>query len=555
LTANPIAAAQSYHPIAHPKIPLPIDLLQPTRQNSQGFDLSDAMVVQGLYEKMEQAEAAMPWSAYPIIDGKAIKRGEPVDLYNPANGAHRIGQAWQGEDEDAQAAMGMASHAFESWSQTPVSVRAQALESLSNALENHREELMALLVREAGKTLGDAISEVREAVDFCRYYAMEARRLMGTSLTLPGPTGEVNQLSLQGRGIFVCISPWNFPLAIFLGQVAAALTAGNCVIAKPAQQTPLIAHRAVQLAHQAGIPGNVLHFLPGKGRVLGPKLASDPRTAGVVFTGSTEVAQEIARTLVGRNAPLVPLIAETGGMNAMIVDSSALPEQVVQDIIISAFQSAGQRCSALRLLFIQEEIAEPVLTMLAGAMAELSVGDPRLLSTDVGPVIDARARNQLAAYAANLEGKARLISEVTLGEKHQRGNFIAPQAWELSSPQQMKEEIFGPILHVVRFKSRDLDKVVDEINGTGYGLTLGIHSRIDETIERVRKRARVGNLYVNRSMIGAVVGVQPFGGEGFSGTGPKAGGPHYLSRFTVERTFTHNTTAAGGNASLLADVE
>jgi RHH-type proline utilization regulon transcriptional repressor/proline dehydrogenase/delta 1-pyrroline-5-carboxylate dehydrogenase len=556
LTANPIALAQSYVPIAHPKIPLPIDILHPQRRNSRGLDFSDIAVVRDLYEKIEQTEATMPWLSYPVIGGKAIKQGEPITLYNPANTDHRIGQAWQGEVKDAEAAMGIAAQAFEAWSQTPVEVRAQALDKLGDSLECHREELMALLVREAGKTLNDAISEVREAVDFCRYYAEEARRLMGAPMTLPGPTGEVNQLSLQGRGVFVCISPWNFPLAIFLGQVTAALAAGNCVIAKPAQQTSLIAFRAIQLAHQAGIPVNVLHFLPGKGSILGAKLASDPRTAGVVFTGSTEVAQEIARTLVARDkAPLVPLIAETGGMNAMIVDSSALPEQVVQDIIISSFQSAGQRCSALRLLFIQEEIADTALTMLAGAMAELSVGDPKLLSTDVGPVIDGRAQSQLAAYADGLDGKARLIYRVALGEKHQRGNFMAPQAWELSSSQQMTEEVFGPILHVVRFKAKDLDKVIEDINRTGYGLTLGVHSRIDETINDVRKRARVGNLYINRSMIGAVVGVQPFGGEGFSGTGPKAGGPHYLSRFTVERTFTKNTTAAGGNASLLADVE
>ena len=331
---------------------------------------------------------------------------------------------------------------------------------------------------------------------------------------------------------------------------------GNCVIAKPAHQTPLVGYRAVQLAYQAGIPTNALHYLPGRGSVLGPSLLRDERTAGVAFTGSTSVAQGIAKTLLSREkAPIVPLIAETGGMNAMIVDSSALPEQVVQDIIISSFQSAGQRCSALRLLFVQEEIADIIISMLQGAMAELSVGDPSLLSTDVGPVIDHDAEKFLQNSEKELEKSARLIYRIELDTTHQRGNFIPPQAWELASSREMTEEIFGPILHVVRFKGADLDKVIDEINATGYGLTLGVHSRIDATIGQIRKRARVGNLYVNRSMIGAVVGVQPFGGEGLSGTGPKAGGPNYLVRFTVERTFSQDTTAAGGNATLLADLE
>jgi RHH-type proline utilization regulon transcriptional repressor/proline dehydrogenase/delta 1-pyrroline-5-carboxylate dehydrogenase len=437
-----------------------------------------------------------------------------------------------------------------------VDCRAQALERLADLLESHREELMMLLVHEAGKTLGDALSEVREAADFCRYYASEARRLMAGPLPLPGPTGEKNQLTLHGRGVVVCISPWNFPLAIFTGQVAAALAAGNCVIAKPAHQTPLVAHQAIKLAYEAGIPEDVLHYLPGQGSVLGDKLMRDSRTAGVAFTGSTSVAQRIAKTLLSRkNTPIVPLIAETGGMNAMIVDSSALPEQVIRDIIVSSFQSAGQRCSALRLVYIQEEIADNLLTMLEGAMAELSIGDPGFLSTDVGPVIDHEARKALHAYEVSLNQTARLIHRVKLNESHQKGSFFPPQAWELSHANQMTEEVFGPILHVVRFKASDLDKVIDQINATGYGLTLGVHSRIDETIARVRKRARVGNLYINRSMIGAVVGAQPFGGEGLSGTGPKAGGPNYLQRFTVERTFCQDTTASGGNATLLADLD
>ncbi len=560
LIADPVEEARSFKSIPHPKIPLPRNLLRPQRQNSEGIDFSNLEEIDGLKQKMEATKVTMPsgapWCSTPLISGTPIRQGNSAQAVNPSNNEQVIGQVWNATAKDAERAMTLAGEAFEEWTATPVAVRAQALDRLAALLETNREELMTLLVYEGGKTLPDAISEVREAADFCRYYASEARRLMSAPLPLPGPTGEKNQLSLHGRGVFVCISPWNFPLAIFIGQVAAALAAGNCVMAKPAHQTPLIAYRAVQLAHQAGIPVSVLHYLPGRGSVLGSQLMRDPRTAGVAFTGSTSVAQGIAKTLLSREkAPIVPIIAETGGMNAMIVDSSALPEQVIQDIIVSSFQSAGQRCSALRLLFIQEEIADNILAMLEGAMAELSVGAPSLLSTDVGPVIDHEAEKQLEAYGKALEKTARLIYRSELDKTHQQGNFVPPQAWELSSAQQMTEEVFGPILHVVRFKGSDLDKVIDEINATGYGLTLGVHSRIDGTIQRVRKRARVGNLYINRSMIGAVVGVQPFGGEGLSGTGPKAGGPNYLVRFMVERTFSQDTTAAGGNATLLADLD
>lgn len=557
LTADPLKEAQSYQVIPHPKIPLPVDLWRPDRQNSCGIDFYNPTEIEALHQKMASfVKQTMPWESAPLISGKDFRQTEAVSIVNPALKQQIIGKVWNATPEHAAQAMNVAEKAFEEWSTTSVDIRAQALEKLADLIEFHREELMALLVHEGGKTLSDGISEVREAADFCRYYAMEARRHMGNPVHLPGPTGETNQLTLQGRGIFVCISPWNFPLAIFLGQIAAALGAGNCVIAKPAHQTPLIAYRVVQLAHQAGIPTDVLHYLPGRGGIIGAQLLGDRRTAGVAFTGSTQVAQTIAKILISReNTPIVPLIAETGGINAMIVDSSALPEQVVQDVITSAFQSAGQRCSALRLLFIQQDIAEDVLKMLKGAMAELSVGNPGLLSTDVGPVIDLEARKALQHYEKYLVEKAQLIYKIELTKDHEQGHFIAPQAWEFSSAQDMTEEIFGPILHIVRFKSTELDKVIDAINATGYGLTLGVHSRIEETIRRVQKRARVGNLYVNRSMIGAVVGVQPFGGEGLSGTGPKAGGPYYLNRFVVERTFSQDTTAAGGNASLLADLE
>lgn len=429
--------------------------------------------------------------------------------------------------------------------------RARILEHAADLMEARRARFIALCVREAGKTLPDAIAEVREAVDFLRYYAREARALMGHATDLPGPTGESNRLFLHGRGVFVAISPWNFPLAIFTGQVAAALATGNSVVAKPAEQTSLIGFEAVKLLHEAGIPAEVLQYLPGDGATVGAALTRDPRVAGVVFTGSTETARAINRALAARDAALAVLIAETGGQNALIADSSALPEQLVKDAIAGAFQSAGQRCSATRVLFVQADIADKVVAMLAGAMGELAVGDPGLLSTDVGPVIDEDARRVLEAHVERMDREARLIRKVELPADAAHGTFVAPRAYEIDSLARLEREVFGPILHVVRWRADELDRVIDAINATGYGLTLGIHSRIDGTVEHIAARVKAGNCYVNRNMIGAVVGVQPFGGEGLSGTGPKAGGPHYLARFVTERTLTVNTTAAGGNASLL----
>jgi RHH-type proline utilization regulon transcriptional repressor/proline dehydrogenase/delta 1-pyrroline-5-carboxylate dehydrogenase len=369
---------------------------------------------------------------------------------------------------------------------------------------------------------------------------------------MPGPTGERNELALHGRGVFACISPWNFPLAIFMGQVSAALLAGNAVIAKPAEQTPLIAAAAVRLLHRAGVPGDVLHLLPGEGGKIGAALVGDGRISGVAFTGSTETARLINQSLARRDGLIVPLIAETGGQNAMIVDSTALPEQVIRDVVISAFHSAGQRCSALRVLFLQEDVAEGMLAMLAGAMDELTIGDPALLATDIGPVIDAEALAMLEGHAKRMTAEGRLVRRAKLGAGTEHGHFFAPAVFEIDSLARLQREVFGPILHVIRFQADRLDQVIEAINGTGYGLTLGVHSRIDSTVEFVRRHLRVGNTYVNRSMIGAVVGVQPFGGEGLSGTGPKAGGPRYLHRFACERTLTVDTTAAGGNASLMS---
>jgi RHH-type proline utilization regulon transcriptional repressor/proline dehydrogenase/delta 1-pyrroline-5-carboxylate dehydrogenase len=406
------------------------------------------------------------------------------------------------------------------------------------------------LQREAGKTLDDSLSEVREAVDFCRYYAAEGRKLLGDDQAMPGPTGESNSLRLRGRGVFIAISPWNFPLAIFTGQVTAALMAGNTVVAKPAEQTPLIAAETIRLLHAAGVPTSALHLIPGNGRI-GAALVSHPDIAGIVFTGSSEVARSINRKLAAKDGPIVPLIAETGGINAMIVDATALPEQVADDVVMSAFRSAGQRCSALRLLFVQDDVAERMIEMISGAARELWIGDPRDPATHIGPVIDAKAKRRLQAHIARMKQQAR----VHFASVAPPGNYVGPHIFELADAGQLTEEVFGPVLHVVRYPADRLDRVLRGIERSGYGLTLGIHSRIDDTIEAVIDRLSVGNIYVNRNMIGAVVGVQPFGGHGLSGTGPKAGGPQYLTRFATEQTVTINTAAAGGNAALMSDTE
>jgi RHH-type proline utilization regulon transcriptional repressor/proline dehydrogenase/delta 1-pyrroline-5-carboxylate dehydrogenase len=435
---------------------------------------------------------------------------------------------------------------------TPARDRAACLERAADLLEGAQADVLALCIREAGKTIPDAVAELREAVDFLRYYAVRARADFAKPLPLPGPTGERNQIQLHGRGVFACISPWNFPLAIFLGQVSAALAAGNTVVAKPAEQTPMIAALAVRLLHKAGVPADVLHLVPGDGPSVGAPLVNDPRITGVAFTGSTDTARAINRALAAKTGAIGPLIAETGGQNVMIVDSSALPEQVVRDVLISSFQSAGQRCSALRVMFVQEDIAEKLTEMLAGAMAELKIGDPALLATDVGPVIDLDAKKMLTEHAARMKREAELIYEVPLGPEHAHGHFFAPAAFRIDGLPQLEREVFGPVLHLVHYSADRLDDVLAAVNATGYGLTLGVHSRIDGKVRHIVERLRVGNAYVNRNMIGAVVGVQPFGGEGLSGTGPKAGGPRYLHRFATERTLTIDTTAAGGNASLLS---
>jgi RHH-type proline utilization regulon transcriptional repressor/proline dehydrogenase/delta 1-pyrroline-5-carboxylate dehydrogenase len=498
-----------------PSQPLPLDLYGPGRRNSSGLDLS-------LPDMRAPLDAALGGVTVPTLA-----------LADPT----RIGDA-----------VARSRAAYPAWARTPVNERAAMLRRAADAMEEQMAPLCALLVKEAFKTWGDCVAEVREAVDFLRYYAAEAERILAT-VTLPGPTGESNTLRLTARGPWVCISPWNFPLAIFTGQVAAALATGNTVLAKPAEQTPAVAHEAVRLLHAAGVPADALQLLHGPGETVGAALVADPRIAGVVFTGSTQVAKIIQRALAAKDGAIVPLIAETGGINAMVVDSTALPEQVADAVVQSAFRSAGQRCSALRLLCVHEAIADGVIAMIQGAARELATGDPARWATDVGPVIDGEAWEGLHKHMRRLQATAKPLLPPSDADPATR--LIAPQAFEVARIADVQQEVFGPVLHVVRWSGDPL-AVVDEINALGFGLTLGIQTRIDSRAQALAERAHVGNVYVNRNMIGAVVGVQPFGGEGLSGTGPKAGGPHYLLRFCAEQTLTINTTAAGGNVALLA---
>lgn len=554
IVADPVAKAERLDPVPHPRIPLPRHLFEGVeagaRLNSAGLDLADPLAVAELGQAM-QRHAATPWQAAPLLGGFA-QAGAARPVLDPADRRRQVGEAVWATPEMADKALARAHAAAADWDALGAEARARILRRIADLYEENHTELMALAVREAGKTVGDALAEVREAVDFCRYYAARGAEIFADSQRMPGPTGERNELRHAGRGVFLCISPWNFPLAIFTGQIVAALMAGNAVLAKPAEQTGLMAAAAVRLMQRAGVPGEVLQLLPGDGAALGGRLVKDARVGGVAFTGSVETGQAINRALAARDGAVVPLIAETGGQNAMIVDSTALPEQVVQDVLVSGFQSAGQRCSALRVLFLQEEVAGRTLEMLAGAMAELRVGDPGLLSTDVGPVIDEEARDLLLGHDKAMTNDGRLIARTPLGPDTDQGTFVAPAAFEIDSLNRLQSEVFGPFVHVVRYQANRLDRVVEAINASGYGLTLGIHSRIDSTVDYVIRRARVGNAYVNRNMIGAVVGVQPFGGEGLSGTGPKAGGPNYLKRFAVERVVSIDTTAAGGNASLMS---
>lgn len=546
IVACPIQKLKKTMPIPHPAIVLPKDLYQ-ERRNSTGIDLNNPHELKTLFDDLDKQN-------FGDLDAKPTSMEHQTALevrqvVSPFDHNQRLGYVTMATHEIIEKTLQNAHEAFATM--PSYKERAKQLDLLGDKIQANQNKFLGLLVMEAGKSYEDAIAEVREAIDFCRYYANETLRLFEPKV-LQGPTGEYNELALYGRGVVACISPWNFPLAIFLGQVTAAYGAGNCVIAKPATQTPLIAALAVKLMHEVGIDTKRVQLLPGGGSVVGQALVEDLRIRGILFTGSTETARQINQTLANRHGPLIPFVAETGGQNAMIVDSSALCEQVVQDVITSSFQSAGQRCSSLRVLYVQSDVADKIINMLIGAMKELKIGNPMSLETDIGPVIDQSAKEALSEHIQWLDANAKKLYEVPVNDYTSHGTFIAPCLYEIDAISQLSSENFGPILHVVRFNRYDLDKVIDEINNTGFGLTLGIHSRIDETVAQIYKKAKVGNIYVNRNMIGAVVGVQPFGGEGLSGTGPKAGGPHYLSRLATERTLSINTTAAGGNASLMS---
>ncbi|OBT28815.1 bifunctional proline dehydrogenase/L-glutamate gamma-semialdehyde dehydrogenase PutA [Vibrio splendidus] len=534
LTQHPVDMLLAFDTLHNTKIPLPPAVF-PERKNSYGVNI-DIESEAHQFEEQVKAFLNNQWTAGPVINGESlaesmIKADQNVEQVTaPYDRRINVGRVAFANLDHVSAAITGADAAFADWNATSVETKAAALDKLADLMEDNLAELVAICHQEAGKTIHDSVDEVREAVDFCRYYAKQADNLQG--FELKGFDGQTRIASRQGRGVFVCISPWNFPLAIFLGQITAALVAGNTVVAKPAEQTSLIAARAVELMNEAGFPAGTIQLLPGRGAEIGSALTSHDAIAGVAFTGSTPTAQRINVSLASRNAKPVPFIAETGGQNAMIVDSTALPEQVVRDVIRSAFASAGQRCSALRVLYIQEDIADRVVGLIHGAMDELSVGIPHLHKTDVGPVIDQNAKQKLLAHLENMTNTQKKVAQLSLGSDCEHGDFVPPSAFEIDDISCLKEEQFGPVLHIVRFKASELAQVVDQINQTGFGLTMGIHSRNETTYRWIEKHVRVGNCYINRDQVGAVVGVQPFGGQGLSGTGPKAGGPHYLYRFT-----------------------
>ncbi|MDP3385457.1 MAG: bifunctional proline dehydrogenase/L-glutamate gamma-semialdehyde dehydrogenase PutA, partial [Phenylobacterium sp.] len=545
VVADPLAQVAQAGPGRHPKIPPPAKIYGAARVNSQGPDLSIAQTAAGLTAAARRLE---PVAAGPVIAGRLRTAGAPQPLHSPADPGRLAGHVISATSSDIDAAFAAARTAQPAWDALGGAGRAKVLRAMAEALEANRDRLIALCAVEAGKTLADGIAEVREAADFCRYYAHLAQSQFGAPEVLTGPVGEANSLALQGRGVFVAISPWNFPLAIFTGQVCAALAAGNAVLAKPAEQSPLIAAEAVALFYAAGLPPELLALLPGPGGEVGAALVAHPQCDGVAFTGGTDTARAINRALAERPGPIIPFIAETGGLNGMFVDTTALREQVIDDVILSAFGSAGQRCSALRILFLPAETADGLIEGLVGAMDALALGDPADPATDVGPVIDAEARAALEAHVERLGREAKLLHRLPTPAG---GSFFGPVLAEIPRPGFLQKEVFGPILHVVRYEAGELEAMARELAGLGYGLTLGVHSRLDGFARRVRELVPAGNAYVNRGMTGAVVGVQPFGGEGLSGTGPKAGGPNALLRYAVERAVSVNIAAQGGDPALL----
>ncbi|THD78788.1 MAG: bifunctional proline dehydrogenase/L-glutamate gamma-semialdehyde dehydrogenase PutA [Phenylobacterium sp.] len=547
VVSDPITAVELAGAGPHPRIPLPRDLYGPSRKNSTGMDLSTPDDRDALTAAIAALDGE-PLEAGPIVSGKAGKAKAAEARVSPSDLGRTLGRAWSTGPAEIDAAYAAARKAQPAWNALGGEGRARILRAMADALEASRDRLVAICVREAGKTLSDGVAEVREAADFCRYYAHLAETQFAAPETLKGPVGETNRLSLHGRGVFACISPWNFPLAIFTGQIAAALAAGNAVLAKPAEQTPLIAAAAVRLFHAAGLSAEVLHLLPGDGASVGQALVAHPSCAGVAFTGGTETAWAINRTLAARNGPIVPFIAETGGLNAMFVDTTALREQVLDDVLASAFGSAGQRCSALRMLFVPHDTADLLIEGLTGALDTLVIGDPADPRTDIGPVIDEDARGALEAHLKRLNKEAKVLRQA---KAPTGGHFFGPVLAEIPSAGFLQKEVFGPILHIVRYDAAKLEAAARPLVEAGYGLTLGVHSRIEAFAEEVQRTVPAGNAYVNRSMIGAVVGVQPFGGEGLSGTGPKAGGPHALLRYAVERAVSVNIAAQGGDPALL----
>jgi len=544
---DPIAAVEA-RPFPHPRIPLPADIYGPQRKNPLGRDYSIA-ATRDRAARATKSIAAETLTAGPIVGGRLQKGAGAKPLVSPVDHEIVIGGVSEAAPADIDKAADRAAKAQPAWDALGGAGRARVLRAMGDALEADMDRLVALLAREGGKTLNDGVAEVREAVDFCRYYATLAEKQFAGLETLKGPVGETNQLELRGRGIFACISPWNFPLAIFTGQIAAALAAGNAVLAKPAEQTPFVAAEAVRLFHKAGLDPDLLALLPGDGATVGAALVAHPEIDGVAFTGGTDTARAINRTLANRDGPILPFIAETGGLNALFVDTTALREQVVDDVILSAIGSAGQRCSALRVLFVPKDSADELIATLSGALDCLVIGDPANPATDIGPVIDEEARANLEAHVERLKREAKIVRQLDPGAN--RGTYFGPVIAEVPTPDFLEREVFGPILHIYRYDPAELEEVAGKLADRGYGLTLGVHSRIERFAQEIRALVPAGNVYVNRSIIGAVVGVQPFGGEGLSGTGPKAGGPHSLLRYATERALSVNITAQGGDPALL----
>ncbi|MFK0298089.1 bifunctional proline dehydrogenase/L-glutamate gamma-semialdehyde dehydrogenase PutA [Brevundimonas sp. NPDC090276] len=548
VAADPITAVEA-QPDRHPRIPVPMNIYG-DRQNSLGRDYSQAADRERHAKALERVDSEKLTSG-PIIGGKLKAGVNPQDVTNPFDRSQVLGHVSEASVEDVDAAVNAAANAQVAWDRIGGAGRAPVLRAMADVLEADMDRLVALLSREAGKTLNDGVAEVREAADFCRYYALLAERDFGGRQTLKGPTGETNELVLHGRGVFAAISPWNFPLAIFAGQIAAALAAGNAVVAKPAEQTPLIAAEAVRLFYKAGLNPDLLALVPGRGEIVGAALTAHPGIDGVAFTGGTDTASAINRGLAARPGAIIPFIAETGGLNAMFVDTTALKEQVIDDVILSAFGSAGQRCSALRILYAPKEAADALIEGLKGALATQVVADPTDPKTDIGPVIDAESRANLEAHVERLSKEARIVARAELAPGSEKGDLFAPTIAEIPTPDFLEREVFGPILHVYRYDSKDLKSVAAKLAARGYGLTLGVHSRIEAFADEVVRLVPAGNVYVNRSIIGAVVGVQPFGGEGLSGTGPKAGGPNSLIRYAAEKAISVNIAAQGGDPALL----